>query len=270
MPLNEKESKRPYAKYYTEDMAQPNQDQIAKLLQGPMDPQLAISPEDAYKLLEPGYVEGETGYCVLENGAGYLAVNNQFPGATLEMVKWWFAWHPLEQARYRIWNPYCHQSVAISDENREKILDDNIPLEEKIKDVIHFVMEDIGGGMEDVVIHFMAPEALGFSKSELDKNNAFIIGGYGLSENRTNPTGKVPAIMLHYFRETENGLESRTRFWMGYRYNKGIPMCVLPHGVRVPEIVPMGLALHNVEEYSHLASFLPKLYKELGENKPIQ
>lgn len=206
----------------------------------------------------------------MENGAGYLAVNNRFPGATLDMIKWWFAWHPLEQARYRIWNPYCHQSVAVSDQAREKILDPVVPVEDKISDVIHFVMEDIGGGMEDVVIHFMKPEEMGFSREKLAEQQAYIIGGYGLTENRAHPTGKTPAIMMHYYRETEEGIESRTRFWLGYRIIKGRPVCVLPEGVKVPEFVAMGLALHNVEEFSHLASFLPQLYKELGENQPIQ
>ena len=71
-------------------------------------------------------------------------------------------------------------------------------------------------------------------------------------------------IMVHYFRETEAGIESRSRFWLGYRIVKGQPKLVLPEGMRVPEMVPMGLALHNVEEYSNLAALLPKVYAEYG------
>jgi len=41
---------------------------------------------------------------------------------------------------------------------------------------------------------------------------------------------KSPAIMCHFCREIEGGLEFRTRFWMGYRINKGKGMCVLPPG----------------------------------------
>lgn len=70
--------------------------------------------------------------------------------------------------------------------------------------------------------------------------------------------------MMHFCRETEEGVEFRTRFWMGYRWNKRIPMCVLPPHVKIPVEAPMGLAFHNVEEYSHLASILPDLYKEFG------
>jgi hypothetical protein len=269
IPLTEEEKKSPIAKYYTETLAQPtNPAALKALLSGPINPNLAIIPEQAQTLLEPGYVEGENGYCILENGAGYLAVNNKFPGVTLDMMKWWFAWHPLETLRYKIWNPYCHPYAAIADVDRAKIKDPNLSIEDKIVDVVHFVVEDIGAGMQDVVIHFRPVEELGFTKEELAANKCYAIGGYGLVENREGQKGKTPAIMLHFYRETEDGIESRTRFWMGYRIVKGHPVCVLPQGIRVPEVVPMGLALHNVEEFSHLASILPKVYEEFG-NQPL-
>lgn len=266
IPLTESEKKSPVAKYYTETLAPPSNDAaLCALLEGPMDPKLAITPDEAKKLLEPGYAEGENGYCIMENGAGYLAVNNKFPGVSLEMMKWWFAWHPLESVRYKIWNPYCHPYAAIADVDRQKIKNPDLPLEEKIADVVHFVVEDIGAGMQDVVIHFRPVEDLGFTKEELYENHCYAIGGYGLVENREGEKGKMPAIMLHFYRETEDGIESRTRFWMGYRIVRGHRICVLPEGIRVPEIVPKGLALHNVEEFSHLASILPGLYEEFGK-----
>ena len=83
-------------------------------------------------------------------------------------------------------------------------------------------------------------------------------------KNREGEKGKLPVIMLHYYREIEGGIESRTRFWMGYRITKGRPARVLPEGIRVPQEAPMGLALHNVEEFSNLAALLPKVYAEFG------
>ena len=264
IPLTEAEKQNPISKYYTENITPPNPELMAKLLAGPMDPKLAITPEQSKLLLEPGYMEGETGYCVMENGAGYLAVNNKFPGVTLDMIKWWFAWHPLESIRYKIWNPYCHPYAAIADVDRAKIKDPNLTIEDKIEDVIHFVVEDIGAGMQDVVIHFRPVTELGFTKEELYAHHAYAIGCYGLVEKRVGEKGKTPAIMLHFYRETEDGIESRTRFWLGYRIIHGRPQCVLPPGVRVPEVAPMGLALHNVEEFGHLAKILPAVYKEFG------
>lgn len=103
---------------------------------------------------------------------GYLAVNNKFPGVTLDMIKWWFAWHPLESLRYKIWDPYCHPYAAIADVDREKIQNPNMAIEDKISDVVHFVCEDIGGGVQDIVIHFRPVEEIGFTKEELDKAHA--------------------------------------------------------------------------------------------------
>ena len=269
--LTEKEKASPVSKYYTETLAPPtNPAALQALLAGPMDPKLAKNPyETVPVLLQPGYTEGENGYCVMEDGAGYLAVNNKFPGCTLEMIKWWFAWHPLDSIRYKVWNPYCHPHAAIADVDRAKILDPSISLDEKCTDVVHFVCEDIGGGLQDIVIHFRPVEEIGFTREALAEAKAWVVGGYGLVENRVGEKGKVPAIMIHYYRETEDGIESRTRFWLGYRIVQGKMVKVLPPGVQVPPFVPMGLALHNVEEFSHLASILPKIYEEFG-NQPFE
>lgn len=264
IPLSEAEKNNPISKYYSEEMAPLDAELMKIITAGPMDPKDAIYPEDVKELLKDGYVKGENGYCVLDNGSGYVAVNNKFPGVTLEMMKWWFAWHPLESLRYKIWDPYCHPYAAMADVDRAKITDPKVAVEDKISDVVHFVVEDIGGGMQDVVIHFLTVEELGFTKEELAASKAYAIGGYGLVENREGEKGKTPVIMVHYFRETEAGIESRSRFWLGYRIVKGQPKLVLPEGMRVPEMVPMGLALHNVEEYSNLAALLPKVYAEYG------
>jgi len=269
IPLTEEEKKNPISKYYTEQITPPNPELMGILLSGPMNPEDSIKPEEARKLLAPGYMKTETGYCIMDNRCGYLCVNNRFPGLTLDMIKWWFAWHPLESLRYKIWNPYCHPYAAIADCDREKIMDMSVPIEDKIADVVHFVVENIGAGMQDIVIHFEKPECFGFTKEELKEAHSYAIGGYGLVENREGEKGKLPVIMLHYFREIEGGVETRTRFWMGYRIVKGHPVCVLPEGVTVPIEAPMGLAMHNVEEFGHLASFLPRIYAEFGENKPI-
>ena len=267
IPLTEEEKKSPIAKYYKETLATPNPKLMGILSQGPMDPAKALMPDEIEKMYEPGYMEVETGYCTLDNGAGYLCVNNVFPGVTMEMMQWWFAWHALEQIRYRIWNPVCHPTIAVADVDREYIQNLDVPLAKKSQGVVHFVIEDIGGGPQNIVIHFLNHDEMnGISDEKLAASHQTLFGGYGIvsSRGKDAPIDKAPSIMMHFCRETEYGVEFRTRFWMGYRWNKGIPMCVLPQGVRIPEVVPMGLAFHNVEEYSHLASILPDLYQEFG------
>jgi hypothetical protein len=76
------------------------------------------------------------------------------------------------------------------------------------------------------------------------------------------PPFKSPAFMLHFIRETDDGIEFRTRFWMGYHIlDKKLHYC-LPKTVIVPSIVAKGLAIHNVLEFSNLRSFLPQIYQE--------
>jgi hypothetical protein len=40
------------------------------------------------------------------------------------------------------------------------------------------------------------------------------------------------------------------------------PHYCLPKIAKIPEMVAKGLAMHNVLEYSNLASFLPQIYAE--------
>ena len=267
-PVTEEEKKNPIFKYYTENMTPPNPGPMKILLSGPMDPKDAIRPEQVREMLKPGYMKVETGYCVMEDGGGYLCLNNDLPGVTLEMIKWWFAWHPLEDLRYKIWNPYCHAACAVDEADRKKIKDISIPLENKIADVVHHIAEDVGGGLEDIEIHFKTPEFFGFSKEELREAHSYVIAGCGLAENREHGNGKLPVVMFHYYREIEGGIETRTRCWMGDRMEAGRSVCVLPEGAAIPIEAPKGLALHNVEEFGHLASFLPDLYAEYGK-KPF-
>jgi len=53
------------------------------------------------ELLNPGDLAVEIGWCNLANGAGCMANRLLCADITPQMVDWWFAWHPLEDLRYR-------------------------------------------------------------------------------------------------------------------------------------------------------------------------
>jgi hypothetical protein len=222
-PLRPDQEALPYSKYYYRPPAPPNPKLMEILSKGPMDPAKALPYERINDLLDPGYHEVETGYCILENGAGYVAVNNVFPGCTLEMMQWWFAWHAAGPGlRYAIWFPPGHVTIAVSDQGYAKLHDPNIPLAEKSQNIDHFVREDVGGGVEDIIISFLDPQQIGFDMSRFQAPAvAAVFGGYGVSESTERPGMKSPAIMVHFCREIEGGLEFRTRFWLGYRINQG-------------------------------------------------
>ncbi len=66
------------------------------------DPGRALVIGDINELLTPGYLEVETGYCVLPNGAGYVAVHTTMPGVSAEKIDGWPAWYGMEDLRYKL------------------------------------------------------------------------------------------------------------------------------------------------------------------------
>jgi hypothetical protein len=265
--LTAAEKAKPYSKYFYRPPAQPVPERLA-VMDKPMDPSKALPVERINDLLNPGYFEAESGWCVLPNGAGYVANHTVMPGVTVDMIDWWMAWHGLEDLRYRIWFPAGHYGVSMSEKDRAKILNPNRPMARKLSGVTHFVIENVGGpSAEKIAISFMSPEDVGFDMARFHAPNVgTIVAANGVSLMLNPPPGvpnfKAPAFMIHFIREVPRGIEYRTRFWLGYHILNRKPWFLLPGGVRIPEFVSRGLAIHNVCEYTNLGSFLPQLYEE--------
>jgi hypothetical protein len=270
-PLTPEEEARPFAKYYYEPLKQPDPAHYAKMEQ-PMDPARAWGPEDIDQLLDPEKLardEVEVGWCNLPNGAGYIANTILYPEATAEMIDWWFAWHPLEDLRYRIWYPPQHAGIMLSPIDRARILDPDIPMREKNWGVVHYVTENCDCGMENVDISFRSPQDMGLDMVRFAKVAATFAGGGGWAVTvcRCDDSITAPAIMCHMFYDEPGGLRHRTRFWMGYRFSEeGKPELCLPPGVAVPAEAVQGLARHNVKEFTRFGDFLPRIYEELGHS----
>ncbi len=264
--LTAEEKSKPYSKYFYRKIVAPAPERVAAT-DKPMDPARALPIERINDLLNPGYFEIESGWCILPNGAGYIANLNVMPGVTVDMANWWMAWHGLEGMRYRIWYPPGHFDVTLSGRDRAKVLDPERSLAQKNYGVTHFVIEDTGGGPEKIAISFMSPADVGFDMSRFKPPYVgTLFAANGVSQLVNPPPGapnfKTPAFMMHFIREIPGGIEWRTRFWMGYHIVNKIPYLLLPKGVRLPDFVPAGLARHNVHEFTNLASFLPSIYKE--------
>ncbi len=82
---------------------------------GPVDVSKALKIQDRNRLFEPGYLDTETGYCIMDDGTGFVANLLQMPGVTGEMFDWWFAWHGLGELRYSIWDPEDHYDARSLD-----------------------------------------------------------------------------------------------------------------------------------------------------------
>lgn len=263
--LTAEEKAQPIAKYYFEAISEPDKAHMARM-DNPSDAMKAIYPEQISDLLNPGDLDIEIGWYTLDNGAGFISNKILYPGVTAEMIDWWYVWHALDDLRYRVWYPPHHAGIAVGPEARERLLDESIPMNERNYNVTHHVVEDINGGMATIDITFLPPEAMGFDMSRWQAPNvATYAGGYGwvrpIDEDNAPAS---PAFMCHFFRETPEGMEQRTLFWLGYHLVDGEPELVLPPGVKIPEAATQGLARHNVAEYSRLRDLLPRLYTELG------
>ena len=264
--LTPEEAARPFAKYYSEEIPLPDPAHFA-MMETPCDPAKAITPEQVNDLLNPGNLDVEIGWCNLPSGAGFIANRMIYPDITAEMIDWWFAWHPLEDLRYRIWYPPQHGGIMLSPEGRKRLLDPSIPMAERNWGVVHHVTENCDCGMENIDIQFLSPKDFGFDMSRWKEPcvSAFAGGfGWAVSVNKTDDSITAPALMCHIFRKHPQGLEHRTRFWMGYRMSSGKPELSLPPGVAVPVAAIRGLARHNVKEFTRFKHFLPRIYAEFG------
>ena len=269
--LTAEEKARPFAKYYYEEIPECDPGHYA-MMEEPMDASKAFGPEEINRLLDVKKLETEEteiGWCWLPNGAGYIANKKFYPGFTAEMVDWWFAWHPLEDLRYRLWYPPQHGGIMLSPIDRERILDPTIPNAEKNWGVTHHVTENCDAGMDNVDITFTAPVNLGFDMERFPKVIAAFAGGMGWQcpVDKKEDTITAPAMMCHVFYNVPGGMVHRTRFWMGYRIcQDGSFECILPYGAKVPQESVQGLARHNVKEFTRFAEFLPRIHKEFGHS----
>ena len=250
VPVTEEEKAGPLYKYFVRDMAEADP-AIYAAVQSPADPAKALGPEDMNRLFDDGYLDLELGYCNLPGGGTVLCNKTFMPGVTPEMFDFWFAWHGCEAMRYKIWNHHQHYSVETL--NPEKAMDKSLSLKERYWDTTHHVYEDCGMGPQHIYINFRNPADIGFDPEKLKTFKGTIV----CSGNE-----KSPGIMVHFLRPVEGGSELRSRFWMGYSIIDGKPKKVLPDGIRLPLDGVKALLMHNIKEFTHLASILPEVYAE--------
>ena len=254
VPITEAERNSALYKYFELPMVEADPAKYASVKE-PMDPAKAQGPFEMNKLFDPGYLPGELGYCRLPGGGATLANLTDMPGVTPEMFDFWFAWHGVEPMRYKIWNHDQHYYCKTR--NMEKALDKSLSLKERYWDTVHDVEEDCFMGKEKIVINFRNPADIGFDPEKLKTFDGTIV----CAGNEQSPT-----IMCHFVRPTATGCELRTRFWMGYCVKDGKPFQMIPPEVPFPLEPVEALLRHNIKEFTHLASILPRVYEEFHKD----
>lgn len=256
VPITEAQKKLPYAKYFFRELAQAPEENIRIANSGPVCPSKALSIMDRNRLFSPGYLDTETGYCIMEDGTGFVANLINMPGVTTEMFDWWFAWHGLGELRYSIWDPEDHYEARSIDGAIGRC--EKLSYKERYWNTTHLIREDMGLGVESIHASFRSPEEMGFAADKIGTPACGTIVTALAGPN----DGSNSQIMCHFIRETADGVELRSRFWLGWTIINKKAVRTLPDNRRMEEIVARHLLLHNIKEFANLASFLPQLFEE--------
>jgi hypothetical protein len=255
---------KPYAKYWNPEMG-PMQEQVRRaLMHGIEASELGFPVTQANRLLEPGHLPLENGVTRLANGQVFVAVLTKMPGVTSEMIDWWFGWHWMESQRYKLWHPRAHLS------NRaERMVGDDPALSDREKYLgnPNYVTEYVGGDLLDIVITWAEPSSL------LDVSRFQASGvGTAICGTVSHPSWPLGfGLIIHQIRETEDGCEMRSRFWLGKLELQGVPAAGLLNKVAGSRFVAKrafslaqgrDMVVHCAVEMNHLASFLPDLYAD--------
>lgn len=170
----------------------------------------------------------------------------------------------MEPQRYKLWHPRAHLLNGA-----EKMIGDDPRLSDREK-YLHnpnYVTEYVGGDLLDITITFSeASEVLDVSR--------FAAAGVGTAICGVVGHPKLPVafgLLIHLIRETEDGCEMRSRFWLGRIEFERVPGAgilnrltssrfVAKRAVRIEQ--GRDLVVHCAAEMNHLASFLPDLYAD--------
>jgi len=256
---------QPYAKFWNPNMAELAPHVREALLRGPAAPPLALALADAGTMLDGERHALENGFVLGDDGSMFVAVNTEMPDVSPEMVDFWFGWHGSDARRYKLWHPRAHVHVqwgsSEGDDQRGRA---------RYVGRVSFVDEYLGGVLRHAAIRFVRPSELGFDEARLaDATQATAVcARIGLVS--------VPVdagFLVHHVRRVPGGAEMRSRFWMGGAFGgvRGggvlgpIVSALARRAAALGEADARALLVHCAEEMTHLASFLPRLYAEMGE-----
>ena len=188
--------------------------------------------------------------------ATYLvAVRTPMPEVKADMVRWWFSDFLQTTEHYNWWHPKDH--VWMDWENKEP---------GKIKGTSHLVHEYIGGDLSKLRIQFVnSSEFFGYDAN--DEDTFVICAKVGLLDEALNI-----AKMCHVVRNTLDGAEMRSRFWLGHvakrEGNKTVSSLkgfigntALTRVLVLNQQFAKDLKRHAEEEMKYLAEILPPLYR---------
>ncbi|WP_280272384.1 DAPG hydrolase family protein [Nocardia wallacei] len=255
---------QPYSRFMTEHTL-PAPVTVSTAHDGPpiaadLIPEFPLLSED---LVASGYSVVETGYGRTRSGALWVAVHTPMPRVTAAMWDWWFGWHSIESARYKLWHPDAHMFAATTVGNAA----DRIPGRPAYIGTVSYVDEYIGPKLQQLAIAFQDPRAHGL---DVPDDHTLVFARVGSA---------VAPIDLgwlaHQVRPVPGGSEMRSRFYLDM-YGLHVPdaeqaanavqrgAALDPRDLVLDLPLARDLLLHCGQEMNHLAQFLPELYAQFA------
>lgn len=206
------EQKR-YYKYYLEPFEDISQELKNKISKGNFKKGLGLEVKDRKRLQEIEMFSNDPGYYLLRDGGVLSYAVIKTPDITSEMSKWWSGWHAIDSLRYAIWDCEDHYDVQVI-ENKERLLDESLPVAERLWGTKHAIIESfIGDKPSPVSMKFLCPCDCGYDKA-LDGTDRML--SIICAESCLN--GKVPVFATEMLVKGADGInEVRCCFWIGYQ-----------------------------------------------------
>lgn len=254
----------PYAHFMTANTATAPEAVLTAYRGGPLDPS-RISPfsDVTTDLAATGYSATETGYGRLPDGVVFAAARTEMPRVTAAMWDWWFGWHSVHSARYKLWHPDAHLHASL----RRDLTAEDITDREKYVGNTTYVDEYVGPKLQQLAIEFRDPVRHGFA---IPAGHTVVLGRVGSSIAPVDL-----GWLAHQVRPVDGGCEMRSRFYLNIR-GLHVPdaqeaACAIARGATIdPTDLVLGLdvarelMLHCGQEMHHLAAFLPELHAQFG------
>lgn len=199
----------------------------------------------------------------LANGQLVVACTTEMPGVSSAMWDWWFSWHSYTSERYQLWHPKDHVAASLAEDRRHV---DSI--RDRWVGNTSYVDEYIGGHMQKLAIRFVEPTSVGFDQTRLDEAGVAICARTALRRERL-----AAGRLVHLVEDTTDGGRMHSRFLLGDSASElpvvGPLVTRLVNTERVrrsrlPDEMGTSLLLHCAQEMNHLASILPDLHEQFG------
>ncbi|MEO8242663.1 MAG: hypothetical protein ABI832_10135 [bacterium] len=217
--------------------------------------------DQANDLFQPGYLPVESGVVEHEDGFKTVHALCRMPRAKAKMVEWWFSWLGGTE-QYKLWHPVDHLFSDWEGRTGNTHIGSS-----------HLVHEYLGGADGPIYklrINFRDPTEFFDAAKYAAFDGAAICARIGLLDVPVNM-----GLMTHFVRNTTQGCEMRSRFFLGHIESRDPDHPMSPADARAlrHETVTAELARrlhqHCTEEMSYLSEILPILYRQVTQDQNL-